>query len=143
MVPPETELFCGGRVGALQDGWSGGAAPRLSRTRINSGGILVDITGSCSTFALSSPLRASSLGEPGIRRRLCGSDFGGASSGPEGPGFRPFDPDRALSAFHENMEFRFHQRKTAGAGSSTQPVERHLAQIPPKPRQAFLLVALE
>jgi CheY-like chemotaxis protein len=33
--------------------------------------------------------------------------------------------------------------KTAGAGSSTQPVERHLAQIPPKPRQAFLLVALE
>jgi CheY-like chemotaxis protein len=32
--------------------------------------------------------------------------------------------------------------KTASAGPS-QPVERHLAQIPPKPRQAFLLVALE
>ena len=29
------------------------------------------------------------------------------------------------------------------SGSATQPVERHLAQIPPKPRQAFLLVALE
>jgi len=28
-------------------------------------------------------------------------------------------------------------------GQGTQPVERHLAQIPPKPRQAFLLVALE
>ena len=27
--------------------------------------------------------------------------------------------------------------------SPTQPVERHLSQIPPKPRQAFLLVALE
>ncbi|MCK9919105.1 response regulator [Microbacteriaceae bacterium K1510] len=31
-----------------------------------------------------------------------------------------------------------------GAGSNIdQPVERHLAQIPPKPRQAFLLIALE
>src|SRR5690348_9896089 len=29
------------------------------------------------------------------------------------------------------------------AGAASQPVERHLAQIPPKPRQAFLLVALE
>ena len=28
-------------------------------------------------------------------------------------------------------------------GEVNQPVERHLAQIPPKPRQAFLLVALE
>ena len=33
--------------------------------------------------------------------------------------------------------------KASATGSSTQPVERHLAQIPPKPRQAFLLVALE
>ena len=33
--------------------------------------------------------------------------------------------------------------KPAGGGSPTQPVERHLAQIAPKPRQAFLLVALE
>ena len=32
--------------------------------------------------------------------------------------------------------------KSAG-GSLDHPVERHLAQIPPKPRQAFLLVALE
>ncbi|MGA7014102.1 MAG: sigma factor-like helix-turn-helix DNA-binding protein, partial [Pseudolabrys sp.] len=32
--------------------------------------------------------------------------------------------------------------KSSG-GSSSQPVERHLSQIPPKPRQAFLLVALE
>ena len=32
--------------------------------------------------------------------------------------------------------------KSSG-GSPSQPVERHLAQIPPKPRQAFLLVALE
>ena len=31
----------------------------------------------------------------------------------------------------------------ASGGSPNQPVERHLAQIPPKPRQAFLLVALE
>ncbi len=31
----------------------------------------------------------------------------------------------------------------SGNGGPTQPVERHLAQIPPKPRQAFLLVALE
>jgi DNA-directed RNA polymerase specialized sigma24 family protein/CheY-like chemotaxis protein len=29
------------------------------------------------------------------------------------------------------------------APDSNQPVERHLAQIPPKPRQAFLLIALE
>ena len=29
------------------------------------------------------------------------------------------------------------------SGSPSQPVERHLSQIPPKPRQAFLLVALE
>src|SRR5579872_53741 len=29
------------------------------------------------------------------------------------------------------------------AAAASQPVERHLAQIPPKPRQAFLLVALE
>lgn len=29
------------------------------------------------------------------------------------------------------------------AGESNQPVERHLAQIPPMPRQAFLLIALE
>ena len=28
-------------------------------------------------------------------------------------------------------------------GADDQPVERHLAQIPPKPRQAFLLIALE
>ena len=40
------------------------------------------------------------------------------------------------------MEFRCHQRKAIDSGPS-QPVERHLAQIPPKPRQAFLLVALE
>jgi len=33
--------------------------------------------------------------------------------------------------------------KSSSGGSPTQPVERHLAQIPPKPRQAFLLVALE
>ena len=32
--------------------------------------------------------------------------------------------------------------KSSGA-SPSQPVERHLSQIPPKPRQAFLLVALE
>jgi hypothetical protein len=32
--------------------------------------------------------------------------------------------------------------KSSG-GSPSQPVERHLSQIPPKPRQAFLLVALE
>jgi len=32
--------------------------------------------------------------------------------------------------------------KPAG-GAPSQPVERHLAQIPPRPRQAFLLVALE
>ena len=31
----------------------------------------------------------------------------------------------------------------ASAAGPSQPVERHLAQIPPKPRQAFLLVALE
>lgn len=31
----------------------------------------------------------------------------------------------------------------ASTGAPSQPVERHLAQIPPKPRQAFLLVALE
>ena len=31
----------------------------------------------------------------------------------------------------------------ASVADSSQPVERHLAQIPPKPRQAFLLVALE
>lgn len=33
--------------------------------------------------------------------------------------------------------------KPAVAGETGQPVERHLAQIAPKPRQAFLLVALE
>jgi len=33
--------------------------------------------------------------------------------------------------------------RPAAAGAPSQPVERHLAQIPPKPRQAFLLVALE
>src|SRR5690348_1829259 len=32
--------------------------------------------------------------------------------------------------------------KSSG-GTLNHPVERHLAQIPPKPRQAFLLVALE
>jgi DNA-directed RNA polymerase specialized sigma24 family protein len=31
----------------------------------------------------------------------------------------------------------------AGAAELNQPVERHLAQIAPKPRQAFLLIALE
>ena len=31
----------------------------------------------------------------------------------------------------------------SSAASTSQPVERHLAQIPPRPRQAFLLVALE
>ncbi|HEX3119778.1 MAG TPA: response regulator, partial [Candidatus Acidoferrum sp.] len=31
----------------------------------------------------------------------------------------------------------------ASAAGPSQPVERHLAQIPPKPRQAFVLVALE
>ncbi|HET8544367.1 MAG TPA: sigma factor-like helix-turn-helix DNA-binding protein, partial [Pseudolabrys sp.] len=31
----------------------------------------------------------------------------------------------------------------ASAADPSQPVERHLAQISPKPRQAFLLVALE
>jgi DNA-directed RNA polymerase specialized sigma24 family protein len=30
-----------------------------------------------------------------------------------------------------------------GTADTNQPVERHLAQIPPKPRQAFLLIALE
>jgi DNA-directed RNA polymerase specialized sigma24 family protein len=30
-----------------------------------------------------------------------------------------------------------------GTTDTNQPVERHLAQIPPKPRQAFLLIALE
>ncbi len=34
-------------------------------------------------------------------------------------------------------------KPSAAGGASSQPVERHLAQIPPKPRQAFLLVALE
>ena len=33
--------------------------------------------------------------------------------------------------------------QTGGGGDVNQPVERHLAQIPPKPRQAFLLIALE
>jgi len=31
----------------------------------------------------------------------------------------------------------------SGSGEAAQPVERHLAQIAPMPRQAFLLVALE
>src|SRR5450631_330425 len=48
---------------------------------IRSGGILVDISSSCATFALSSPLRASAFGQPGLRRRLCGGHPGGPDSG--------------------------------------------------------------
>ena len=33
--------------------------------------------------------------------------------------------------------------RPAAAPDANQPVERHLSQIPPKPRQAFLLIALE
>ena len=56
---------------------------------------------------------------------------------------RRLNPHRALQAFHQDMELggaewpdRCHRREPT-------PVERHLAQIPPKPRQAFLLIALE
>ena len=121
----------------------GGATPIGREARIDSGGIFVDISSSCTTFALSSPLRAGAFRESGLRRCLCGCHPGGIDPGPESTGSRPFYPDSALSAFHENLEFRRAQWKIVRCADSSQPVERHLAQIPPKPRQAFLLVALE
>ena len=121
---------------------NGGATPIGRDARIDSGGILVDISSSCTAFALSSPLRAGAFRESGLRRCLCGRHPGGIDPGPESTGSRPFYPDSALSAFHENLEFRRAQWKIV-RWQLSQPVERHLAQIPPKPRQAFLLVALE
>src|SRR4029077_4917692 len=72
---------------------------------LDSGGIFVDITSSCSTFALSSPLRAGSFGGPGLRRGLCGRTSRSLAPGPRGLGCRPFYSDSALSAFAEDLEF--------------------------------------
>ena len=110
--------------------------------RFDSGGIFVDITSSCPTFALSSPLRAGSFGEPGLRRCLCGRDSRSLDPGSESSGCRPFHSDSALSAFHEDLEFSRPERQVVGR----EPESAGRAPsrpIPPKPRQAFLLVALE
>ena len=53
------------------------------------------------------------------------------------------DAGRALSAVHENLEFRRVNGKSEPATDSKMPVEQRLGQITPLPRQAFLLVALE
>src|SRR4029079_8196434 len=82
--------------------------------RFDSGGIFVDITSSCSTFAVSSPLRAGSFREPGLLRCLCGRDSRSLDPGSESSGCWAFYSDSALSAFHEDLEFGRAERHVVG-----------------------------
>ena len=89
---------------------------------IGSGGIIVDISNSCAACALSSPLCPGAFGQPGLGRRLCGGDPGGAGPGSQNSGHHRVDPHRALSAVHQNLEFGRAQRQTWRVGQ--QPAGR-------------------
>src|SRR5262245_3686973 len=78
-----------------------GPDPVRFAIRIDSGGILVDITSSCPTPALSSAVCPCAVGQPGLRRCLRGRDAGSAGPGPESTGSGSFDANSAVSAVHE------------------------------------------
>jgi DNA-directed RNA polymerase specialized sigma24 family protein len=134
-----TELFCGNGVGALQADRNVGATPRSALIREG--------------FLSTSQAVAQHL--PYLRRyarALSGSQASGDAYVAATLEALIQDPkvlDAGLSTrialyrlFTKIWNSVALNGKSSG-GSPSQPVERHLAQIPPKPRQAFLLVALE
>src|SRR5262245_58931083 len=139
MVPPGTELFYGTGVGALQAYRTWGR--NLFAQRFREG------------FLSTSQAVAQHL--PYLRRyarALSGSQSSGDAYVAATLEALVQDPkvlDTGLSTrialyrlFTKIWNSVSLDGKSSG-GSLSQPVERHLAQIPPKPRQAFLLVALE
>src|SRR6516165_9697747 len=86
----------------------------IASEAIDSGGILVDISSSCATLAISSSVRAGSLRQPGVRRCLRRGDPRDTGAGPKGAGHGTFHADRPLSAFHEDLEFRSVERQVVG-----------------------------